>query len=232
MPDCDFGDRYNLYDDLHFPRDYTSEHAIAADLTAEQALTQLRDLAMEAKHSPGAQVTRIWNRITVEDNDCRLLLSYLVLPARQNNIADLYHLLRASLRTRWPAAAFTALPRWRADAQVQWIDGPTPEAVLNFVHGWPDFDRTLGAEVTQRRYHSAHGWQQILGRAERALGLTVPRSESGDIDWDAAHRIQVPAPVRIGHLNTGDDDEYTHYGLDEILRMLPDYMDLTHAPDR
>ncbi|WP_328400701.1 hypothetical protein [Nocardia sp. NBC_00403] len=42
-----------------------------------------------------------------------------------------------------------------------------------------------------------------------------------------AREIQIATPVRIGHLDTDDANRYSSYGLVEVLRMLPDYMDLT-----
>ncbi|MFQ6332107.1 hypothetical protein ACLMAL_39190 [Nocardia sp. CWNU-33] len=200
---------------------------IATDLTAEQALIRMRELAVDAGRAPGRRVERMWNHTTVKADGDHLVLSRIVLPVLPRHPADLEHLMRTSLRTRWPGAAFTTQPPYCTDAQVEWIDGPTPAGVRGFVNGRISTDHPLGQYFTLRRHYSARGWQHIIERAESALALTVPRTDTGDIDWIAAQQIQIPTPVRIGHLDTDDADRYSSHGLDEVLRILPDHMDLT-----
>ncbi|WP_327097146.1 hypothetical protein OIE68_46045 [Nocardia vinacea] len=227
MPYADIPDQFTLYDSLGdaFARHDDPARVIATDLTAEQALTRMRELALDAARTQGRRVVRMWNHTTVEaDGD--LIQSHIIVPVRPRHPADLEHLMRTSLRTRWPAAAFTTQPPYRTDAQVEWIDGPTPATVRAFIDGWISTDHPFGATFTLRRHYSVRGWQHIIDRAESALSLTVPRSDTGEVDWIAAQQIHLPTPIRFSHLDTDDADRYSTYGLDEVLRMLPDYIGL------
>ncbi|WP_433664744.1 hypothetical protein ACQPW1_22900 [Nocardia sp. CA-128927] len=233
MPYTDIVDRFTVFDGLDHDFDHhvDPERIIATDLTAVQALALLRYRSTEVVDEPGRALVQLWNHVIVSEGGYPPpVLVNVIQPVREHNREDLEHLLRTSLRTRWPEAQFSVVPPPFADAAVEWVDGPQPNTVDHFVRGWFPLDHPLGASFGLRRHLSPQAWQQITDRAEPALGLTVPRTSTGDIDWSAAHAIRIPAPVRIGYLDTSKyPGDYTEWGLDEALRMLADYMDFTDS---
>ncbi|MFI6041911.1 hypothetical protein ACIA8C_09770 [Nocardia sp. NPDC051321] len=235
MPYTDIVDRFTVFDILHdFDHHFDPNRIIATDLTAVEALALLRHRSAETAAEPGGELVEMWNHAVVTNIGYpRPVLVNVIRPVREHNRDDLEHLLRTSLRMQWPNAQFTVVPPPFADAAVEWVDGPQPNTVDFFVRGWFPIDHPLGASFGLRRHLSPQAWPQITDRAEPALGLTVPRTRFGAIDWSAAHAIRIPAPVRIGYLDTSKyAGDYTEWGLDEVLRMLADYIDFTDSRRR
>ncbi|WP_371852029.1 hypothetical protein [Nocardia ignorata] len=130
------------------------------------------------------------------------------------------------MRRRWPAAAFTVMPTGDRSVSVRWIDGPCNAAVYDYcLHVEGSRGTFDSASYTRILTHRA--WQSVAGLVEAWLPVTVPRTDSGEIDWLAAEAIDLDGATLVAGHRVCGKPQLISVTLGEILRHLPDACDLT-----
>lgn len=151
--------------------------------------------------------------------------------------------IRSELRRRWPGVRFrvrTGRAEWTHWVIVRWHDGPPAEAVREITaqfqamsHGRDRRGPLIWAVhgVLSTREITARGYDRIAGAFD-AHRLTVPRTTAHAVDWTAANRIDIAAPVQLfapfpGTYATGYTDPIP---LSLALAIIAEHADLSPQP--
>ncbi|MFF2396348.1 hypothetical protein [Nocardia sp. NPDC058114] len=223
MPRLHINDRFRVLDQ--------SARTIVADglsvddvhATLEQILTDHSDT------DPTVGICRFWARARYQGSS--FYTWYRILPVEPDDADAHTQLLAAALRRRWPDAAFTVMPIGDRSVSIRWIDGPSNFAVYDYcLHVAGSRGTFDSARYTRILTHRA--WQSVASLVEAWLPVTVPRTETGEIDWFAAEAIDLDGAALVAGHRVCCKPNLISVTLGELLRHLPDACDLTdqHGP--
>lgn len=223
MPRLHINDRFRVLDE--------SARTIVADgLSVEEVHATLEQILTDHSDTdPTVGICRFWERARVQGSS--FYTWYRILPVQPDDADANTQLLAAALRRRWPDAAFTVMPIGDRSVSIRWIDGPSNPAVYDFcLHVAGPRGTFTSAEYARILTHRA--WQSIAGHVEAWLPVTVPRTETGDIDWLAAQTIDLDGATSVAGHRVCREPHLISLTLGELLRHLPDAYDLTdhHGP--
>ncbi|MFI6213287.1 LPD29 domain-containing protein [Nocardia brasiliensis] len=227
MPQILVDDRYRIVD--------RARRSVVRDgLSASDALEALDEILtqQDAAHHR-VTVNRFWNHARLDawstDDGHDLFTVYRIIAAAPDTSTPITHLLRASLRKRWPAATFTVMPTEADGVSIRWVDGPDDNTVGDYLSGIMGSAYEPGpfTAVERKRILSLRGWQAVAALVSASLSIPVPRTADGDIDWAAADSVIIdgPAPVAGHHVCTVPGLLSVELG--ELLRHLADVCELT-----
>ncbi|WP_069162880.1 hypothetical protein [Nocardia altamirensis] len=189
--------------------------AISGAQSAADAVGRLHTMADIARADAEVSgVTRYWDSLIVYRAGG--LTEYEVEPLNASGRCAAIDLMSAALDDAWPDAAFSVAP-WDRDVLVHWIDGPTEGSVREYLRFLYIREFHIKYKRLQlRRLYSAPAWTTIASAITTSIGLAVPRTATGDIDWRAAASVTVvEAPESLTSATTR-----THLTLDELLRVV------------
>ncbi|MGW5452271.1 hypothetical protein [Nocardia sp. NPDC003979] len=225
MPRLHIDDRFHILD----------EHArtiVVADVSVHDAHAKLEEILTEQKNTdPSMPLHEYWDRahaksISQTPGRSTVYTWYRIIPVVPGDADANTQLLAAALRRRWPGAAFTVMPTGDCSVSIRWIDGPSNLGVYEYcMHVAGSRGRFDSARYTRILTH--HGWQSVAGLVEAWLPVTVPRTDSGEIDWLAAEAIDLDGATLVAGHRVCPRPGLISVTLGEILRYLPDACDLT-----
>ncbi|WP_280454160.1 LPD29 domain-containing protein [Nocardia brasiliensis] len=174
-----------------------------------------------------SQITRYWDSLYVYRAGG--LIEYEVEPLDASGRCAAIDLMSAALGDAWPDAAFSVAP-WDKEVLVHWIDGPTEDTVrdyLRYLYGREFHIKPKRLQL--RRLYSDPAWKTIASAITTSIGLEVPRTATGEVDWRAAAEVTVfEAPESLTSATTR-----TRLDLDELLRVVAHSTAIdTAEPDR
>lgn len=224
-----------LIDDRFRILDLYARTIVADSLSVDEVHAKLEEILTDHTNTdPDVGIERFWARTRVQSKissqgSSGFYTWYQILPVKPDDADANTQLLAAALRRRWPAAAFTVMPTGTKSVSIRWIDGPDHAAVYGYcldVDG-PDgpFD-----SVEFTRILTPRAWQAIAGLVEAWLPVTVPRTDTGDIDWHATETIELDHAASVAGHRVCRRPRLISLTLGEILRHLPDACDLTAVP--
>ncbi|MFD5179368.1 LPD29 domain-containing protein [Nocardia sp. NPDC058379] len=198
---------------------------VADDVPVDEIYTRFEEILTEFTDAhPDTRIGRFWQEAQLRGSGPFTI--YQIIPVDPSNADADAQLLAAALRRRWPTAAFTVMPANERSVSIRWVDGPDRPTVRRFcmrVEG--HFDDVEFARILSQRT-----WQSIADLVEAWLPVTVPRTDTGDIDWLAAQAIDLDGTASVAGYRVCRTREPISVTLAELLRHLPDACDLT-APE-
>ncbi|WP_433664747.1 LPD29 domain-containing protein [Nocardia sp. CA-128927] len=226
MPQMIVDDRYRILD--------LDRRTVVRDgLCAQDALDALDDLLTQQEQANHpVMVNRFWDRALVHSpaTASGFRTRYRIIATNTIDFRARVHLLRASLRKRWPAAAFTVMPRSSGSVSIRWIDGPDYPAVDHYcdkIDGGV-YEHSPITEVEFNRILTLRGWHAVAELVASSLQIRVPRTSDDDIDWTAADSLNIDGPAPVAGHCVCTAAKVLSISLGELLRHLADVCDLTN----
>ncbi|MGW6729603.1 hypothetical protein ACWF9G_27190 [Nocardia sp. NPDC055029] len=225
-----------LIDDRFRILDLYARTIVADNLSVDEVHAKLEEiLADHTNTDPAVGIDRFWARTRVQSESSSQGSSgfytwYRILPVNPNDADANTQLLAAALRRRWPAAAFTVMPTGTGSVSIRWIDGPDHAAVDDYCLHVEGPDGPFES-VEFTRILTLRAWQAIAALVEAWLPVTVPCTETGDIDWHAAETVELDPAVSVAGHRVCRRPRLISLTLGEVLRHLPDACDLSAVHD-